>query len=30
VDGVDQCRRESVQVDPGGTGMMVRVIGGGF
>lgn len=29
VDGIDQCRRESVQVDPGGAGVMVRMIGGG-
>ena len=30
LDGVDQCRRESVQVDPGGAGVMVRVISGRF
>ena len=30
LDGVNQCRGESVQVDPGGAGVMVRMISGGF
>ena len=30
LNGLDQRRRESVQVDPGGAGVMMRMIGGGF